>query len=51
MKVRLNDNLDDAIQVRVGKAHKLRFIKAARKAGKKPAGLIREFIRNYGEAA
>lgn len=45
----MSDILDDAIQIRVEKTSKLRFIKAARKAGKKPADLIREFIKNYGE--
>lgn len=49
MKVRLNDNLDDAIQFRVGKADKLRFLRAATEKGESPAGLIREFIKNYGE--
>ena len=49
MKVRLSDNLNDTIHVRVEKADKLSFIKTAREKGESPAGLIREFIRNYGE--
>ena len=45
----MSDDLNDAVHVRVAKTDKLSFIKAARVAGEKPAGLIREFIRNYGE--
>lgn len=47
----MSDNLNDAVHVRVEKAAKLRFLRAAEEKGESPAGLIREFIKNYGEAA
>lgn len=44
----MSDNLDDTIQIRVHGSDKLSFIKAAQANEKKPADLLREFIKNYG---
>ena len=47
----MKEKLNGVLQIRVEKASKLRFLRAAEEKGESPADLIREFIKNYGEAA